>query len=373
MLSMNNDVSILFKSYYSKLLFSNFTVTSQNWHVVNNEWHSSTEENQSKLQKSAKIEQKHKGASTRDIECLRFYQSTTNKQLCTSSCTKLHLWCVKLCHRKRKCSEHVLKKPTRRFLERMKKRSKESEKSDEAEIAGVSAVSHPISRHAIRKPKTSKQTELVEFADVTVNTRKEIKQRKQRREKERDERKEKERKKRINRHEHEEEISYAHDEDRVMVDHVVSSKLPLLPSSLPTDFTKSCCYLCAQNTMAIAATIIKPQQSDKCIQVSAHELRVAMSPKLDKSCSPLLLIHTVQSSIKVRTRETSTPCPGTNKLQHKEMRPKTRKNFALFSNLMRTKCPTEQYSCKTDKITKLNDNARKRKLWNEECCKKKNA
>ncbi|EZA60637.1 hypothetical protein X777_14243 [Ooceraea biroi] len=347
-------------------------LTSQNWYVRNRERHvNSTEEGVPR--NLEKLEQKHKGVGTCDIDSpRRYHQSGTIDE---KSCAKLYLWCVKLCHRKRECSEHVLGKPTRRLLERMKKRSKECEKPDETTVASVSAAWYPrrdpISPSVTSKPKRShKQDELVQLTDVIVDTKRERKK-KERRKKEKDEREG-----------GEEEVSYARDEDFVVEDRIVSRKAPLLPPPLLTDFTKSCCYLCAQNTLAITAatttttTTTKPEQSDKYVQVSAHKLRAAMSPELDKSCSPLLLVHVARSSVKVRTRETSTLCPGTNELRRKEIiRVKKRNKFGVFPGLTRNKCPAGRHAaCETDKtIVRRDDNARKCERRNGKCCREKDA
>jgi len=149
----------------------------------------------------------------------------------------------------------------------------------------------------------------------------------------------------------------------------VKEQVPMKPPSIANNFTKSCCYLCAQNTLAIAAAtaISKPEQSDKCVQVSAHKFQVETSPALDKSYIPL----PVQSFVKVRTRETSTLCPS-----RVVPRAKKHKKFAMFPELTRTKCPARRYApCeRTDKSTaRHNNNAEKRRSTNEKCCGKKNA
>ncbi|KMR02414.1 histone-lysine n- h3 lysine-79 specific-like isoform x3 protein [Lasius niger] len=167
-------------------------------------------------------------------------------------------------------------------------------------------------------------------------------------------------------------------EDHVPEDHVPEDHVPGKPPSPLTDFTKSCCYLCAQNTLAIATASAKPEQSDKCVQVSAHKFHAETSPTLDKSCSPtLLLVRTVQSSVKVRTRETSTLCPGTSMVRRGETEPrsKKRKKFSVFLGLTRTKCPAGRQACETDKPAAAgrDNNAEKREPRNEKCCREKNA
>ncbi|CAL1680089.1 unnamed protein product [Lasius platythorax] len=318
-------------------------------------------------------EQKHKGVDTRDIDLLYRYRS--------KSCVKLRLWCAKLCRKKKKYSKRVLREPTRWFLEQVTERSRECEKPDDVAVAGVSAVRHrePISRQsAPRKSKRGrKHDEAVEVADKDVFE--EI-----RAERRRKERKEKERRERRERRKREERMPHfivdTHLETRdehpeVPEDH---DHVPGKPPSPLTDFTKSCCYLCAQNTLAIATASAKPEQSDKCVQVSAHKFHAETSPTLDKSCSPtLLLVRTVQSSVKVRTRETSTLCPGTSMVRRGETEPrsKKRKKFSVFLGLTRTKCPAGRQACETDKPAAAgrDNNAEKREPRNEKCCREKNA
>lgn len=223
--------------------------------------------------------------------------------------------------------------------------------------------------------------------DVSEDTREKRKERR-RREKEERRRKvmtEEERRQRRERRKLEEHVPHpvdmrlvAHDDDLVAEDRVI----PVKPLSSIAEFAKSCCYLCAQNTLAIAAAaaavVPKPEQSDKCVQVSAHKFHAETSPTLDKSCSPLLLVRTVQSSVKVRTRETGTLCPGASAVPRGEMGPrdaKKRKKFTVFPGLTRTKCPAGRHAaCETDKSTaRRDDNAEKREPRSERCCKEKNA
>ncbi|XP_067205276.1 pre-mRNA-splicing factor CWC22 homolog isoform X2 [Linepithema humile] len=352
------------------------------WHNANREWrvNYTTKDEGSVPKNPEKTEQNHKGVDTRDHSPHR-YQS--------KSCAILRLWCVSLCRRKKKYSKRVLGKPTRRFLEHIiKKRSRECGNRDEAAVAGVSTASHRESispRSGSEKSKRSrKQDETVEVADkedISVDVRKERKDRKKRKAREEEERERKERerrerrekKERSERRKQEEEILHltdaqvsTRDEDIVVEDHI-----PRKPP--PTDFTKNCCYLCAENTLAIAAATSKPEQSDKCVQVSAHKLHTETFPMLDKSCSPLLLVRTVQSSVKVRTRETSTLCPDASVALRKETRTKKRKKFSVFPRLTRTKCPAgRNAACETDKLAaRRDDNSEKRELRIEKCCREK--
>lgn len=268
---------------------------------------------------------------------------------------------------------------------------------DTMAVAGVSTAPYRESISHRDAPKKSrrdrKQDESVEVVDkdVSEDTREERRERR-RREKEVRRRKvmtEEERRQRRERRKLEEYVPQpvdtrpvARDDDLVAEDRVVPAK----PPTSIADFEKSCCYLCAQNTLAIAAAtaaaaaVPKPEQSDKCVQVSAHKFRAETFPTLDKSCSPLLLVRTVQSSVKVRTRETGTvPCPGASAVPRGETGPrgvaKKRKKFTVFPGLTRTKCPAGRHAaCEIDKSTAgRDDNAEKREPRGERCCREKNA
>ncbi|XP_029161876.1 DNA ligase 1-like [Nylanderia fulva] len=319
-------------------------------------------ENQLDVPKNAEqSEQEHKSVDTRDIDLLHRYRLKT---------CKLRLWCERLCRKKKEYSERVRKERTRWFL-KLKERSREREQPDDVvAVAGVSGTPRePISRGtAPRKSKKGrKQDEAVEIADKDVfeKIREEI------RRKERKERKKRERRKLeeqmrdfiVDTH-----LVTPDDRPEVPEDHV-----PGKPPSPFIDFTKTCCYLCAQNTLAIAAASAKPEQSDKCVQVSAHKFHAETPPTLDKSCSPtLLVVRTVQLSAKVRTRETSTLCPGRSLPRHGETEPRSKKpknKFNVFSGLTRTKCPAGRHAaCEIDKPA-----AAEREPRNEKCCREKNA
>lgn len=312
------------------------------------------EDQQSIPETSDKASQKHKKIDTHDVESPRRYQSVNTDE---EWYVKPRLWCAR-CHRKKKKKYRELELGTRRLLGRVRQRCKESEKSDDE--AGVSSAPH---RESISRPsgpeksmRSRKQDSPAEVADkdVTGKRRKERK-RDEQEERRRRERKERERQERRERREREKRIPPVVDEQ---------------PAAQPKDFLQSCCYLCAQNTLAIAAAAkLKPQQSDKCVQVSAHQFHPE-TPALDKSCSTTLLFRTVQSSVKVRTRETSTLCPGMSaQRRHTENK---RKKLSVFPRLTWTKCPVRRHvACETDKSARR-DNAEKReRARNEKCCAEK--
>lgn len=311
-----------------------------------------------------KTKQEHKGVDTRD----------SDSSFGSKPCVEIRLWCLRMCRAKKRYSERVLRKSTRQILKRIKARSKECERPDDTmAVAGVSTMPHREAmnhRDAPKKSRSRKQDEAMEV-DTDVS-RMERKMRK-REEKRRRVMMEEERERRRERRKHEERIPYPVDTRLVARDDdlAVEDLVPVKPPSI-ADLAKSCCYLCVQNTLAIAA-VSRPEQSDKCVQVSAHKFHAETSPKLDKSCSPVLLVRTVQSSVKVRTRETSTLYPGTSAvpLPRGETGPRTkkRKKFVVFPGLTRTKCPAGRYAaCETDKFRR-DDNAKKPEL---RCCREKN-
>ncbi|XP_076395086.1 uncharacterized protein LOC105663555 [Megachile rotundata] len=114
------------------------------------------------------------------------------------------------------------------------------------------------------------------------------------------------------------------------------------------DFTKSCCYLCAQNAMAIAAAIsAQKDKSNVYIQTSVRFKE--RTDTTDKSCSPMMYVRTVQSSVKVRTRDMGTLHP--EKKKKKKAKPKL--NFKRFSIIPKVKLPgyprVRTVACETDK------------------------
>lgn len=366
-------------------------------------------------EKSEKTKQIDKSVDTHDLDSLRGYQrSVSNGNF------KSHLWCIIFCKKKKPPVLHV-RKPKRRFLKRIIKRSKESEKVNEAASA-VPGISHresitsrtdptksrkspkqdvpmeltdKVSEEAgkekqARKEETEKKEEEKEKRKKKKKERKEEEREKKKEEKEKakEEKREKKRKERkeeemdqeeqdkkerkqkarqvgIEEFKDEEKIPYsvdmhqtAHNEQFVK-DYVTSMKLP-------SDLTKTCCYLCAQNTLAIAAAASKVEKFDKSIQVMTHDL-LAKVPMLDKSCSAILPVRTVQSYVKVKTRETSTLCPGAKRKDEKA----TKRKFYIFPKLTWTKCPAgRNAACVTDNSVRR-DNTEKHEPRNERCCRAK--
>ncbi|XP_011699081.1 PREDICTED: stress response protein nst1-like [Wasmannia auropunctata] len=325
-----------------------------------------TKEDQRDVTRDAgQTEQKHKSVDTHDINSSRRRRSR--------SCVKLRLCCLRLCRAKRRCSERVMRKP-RQLLQRIKARSKECRKPDDTTaVAGVSTV--PLSRDAPKKSRRGPEDEAVEEVadrkDVSEDARKERKERRKREREERRERRKREEHVVARAVEPADARPTTRDDDLVVAkDQAIPVKPPLI-----ADLAKTCCYLCVQNTLAIAAAASRPEQSDKYGQVSTHKFPAETTTTVDRSCSPILLVRTVQSFVRVRTRETGTLCPGTSAPPPAMPRAKKRKKFAVFPGLTRTKCPAGQRAaCVTDKSRRDDEDARKkREPRNERCCGERNA
>lgn len=113
------------------------------------------------------------------------------------------------------------------------------------------------------------------------------------------------------------------------------------------DFTKSCCFLCAKNAMAIAAAISGQEgKSHAAIQTTVHFKETSTT---DKSSSPMNYVRTVQSSVKVKTRDMGTGYPEKKK-KKKRSRPKL--NFKRLSIIPKIKFPgypkVRTVACGTD-------------------------
>ncbi|XP_076166218.1 uncharacterized protein LOC143146094 [Ptiloglossa arizonensis] len=132
-----------------------------------------------------------------------------------------------------------------------------------------------------------------------------------------------------------------------------------IPKENVADFTKSCCYLCAQNTMAIAAAIAnKVEKSNISIQVSAYFERKSTSVK--NSSAPHL--RTVQSSVKVKMHDMGTLYPEEKKPKKAKGKFKMKKLNNILPKLKVQKQPKVQtVGCGTDKTRRVPQCRAKRK------------
>lgn len=118
------------------------------------------------------------------------------------------------------------------------------------------------------------------------------------------------------------------------------------------DFTKSCCYLCAQNTMAIAAGLSSNvEKLHVSIQASTKETFTS-----DKSCSPSINVRNVKSSVKVKTRDMSTSFPD----EKKSKRPRLKlKKLNILPKLKLAVLPKQRtVGCETDKSVRCKNMAK---------------
>lgn len=118
------------------------------------------------------------------------------------------------------------------------------------------------------------------------------------------------------------------------------------------DFTKSCCYLCAKNTMAIAAALSgKADKFHMSIQASTKEILTS-----DKSVSPSTQVRTVQSSVRVKMRNMGTLVPDKKKSKNMRQRLKIKKFPKIFPKLRRSSYPkVRTVACETIKSMRNNN------------------
>lgn len=133
------------------------------------------------------------------------------------------------------------------------------------------------------------------------------------------------------------------------------------------DITKSCCFLCAENSLAISAAIgPRPICSDKSVDAYCME-------KIEASCSPIKLpihVRTVKSSLRVKVKDTCTSYGNMPKPKKK------RKKFRLFPKVKKSTCPNQKVrpkrrtvGCVTENLSK-SEEPKKEKI-HEPCCKDK--
>ncbi|XP_054008016.1 uncharacterized protein LOC128892006 [Hylaeus anthracinus] len=119
------------------------------------------------------------------------------------------------------------------------------------------------------------------------------------------------------------------------------------------DFTKSCCYLCATNAMALAAAMSgRVDKLNMSIQASIHFEEKATSVKND---GLPMRVRTVQSSVKVKTRDMSTLYPE----EKKPKKPKAKLKLKNLNIFPKVKVPIQpkvrHVACGTDKTMRSNN------------------
>ncbi|KAI4484022.1 hypothetical protein M0804_007478 [Polistes exclamans] len=167
----------------------------------------------------------------------------------------------------------------------------------------------------------------------------------------------------------EKSVSYATDNRDIRESNISNDR-----EILTRDITKSCCFLCTENSLAIAAAIgPKPICSDKSIE--AYETET-----IEKSCSPIKFpvhVRTIKSSIRIKVKDTCTSYakvdtakPPKPPKPSKPKKQKKRKKFRLFPKVKHTICPVKRtVGCVTeDSLKSCKPNEEKK---HEPCCKDK--
>ncbi|XP_047360474.1 uncharacterized protein DDB_G0283697-like [Vespa velutina] len=278
---------------------------------------------------------------------------------------KLSLWCGKLCgwrkkngeKDKRKLNKKSKRKKSKRerycgFCKR-KNKNKENEEEEEEEEEG-SAVR--VNRAAKQPKMRDKEHQTFDQSDSKTSV--------EERKKSRAERKKEKALKGKNSGHLEKSVSYAKD-NRYTGDQ--RSKINRDRDRLTGDITKSCCFLCAENSLAIAAAIgPRPICSDK--SVDAYGMK-----GIETSCSPIKLpvhVRTVKSSLRIKVKDTCTSYGNMPKAKKK------RKKFKLFPKVKKTTCPNDKVIPKRRTVGCVTENPSKsekpkEKKINEPCCKDK--
>ncbi|KAF7388331.1 hypothetical protein HZH68_012273 [Vespula germanica] len=294
---------------------------------------------------------------------------------------KLVLWCGKLCGRgkkkdgkkdKKKLEESKPKKSKReRYCgfckkKKTKKKKKKREADDEEEdderyerYEGYEDSAVPVSRaerQARMRDRDSRDREYQTFdrSDSTYG---------EERKKSKAERKKEKTLKRKDSDRLEKSVSYA---DRYADDQ--RNRYHSDRERSRRDITKSCCFLCAENSLAIAGAIgPKPVCSNK--SVDAYDTET-----IETSCSPIKLpvhVRTVKSTFRVKVRDTCTSYGNIPKAKKKK-----RKKFRLFPKIKKSTCSNRKVQpkrrtvgCVTESLTKTKKPEEKKVL--EPCCREK--
>ncbi|KAK1136681.1 hypothetical protein K0M31_001223 [Melipona bicolor] len=270
------------------------------------------------------------------IQATNSNRNYTLKKRLDNVAKRIYQWCAQCCGKKKAKLTKVHKSTSdffKHLKEKCKDRKKKKEKPTFREERSVSPVQHESEVGEILRRETpiferEFEEEEDEIFDMT------------------DKKKAKEKKKKKKKKEKEDVpessfpafLSYQKEE-------LVKDRAP----DVGIDFTKTCCYLCAQNAMAIAAAISKVGKFHVSIQASTKEILT-----FDKSCTPTMQVRTVQSSVKVRTRDMGT-LPYKEK--GKRLRPKLKlKKFNIIPKLKFPVYPkVRTVACETDKSMRHNN------------------
>ncbi|KAL2738594.1 glutamic acid-rich protein-like isoform X2 [Vespula maculifrons] len=286
---------------------------------------------------------------------------------------KLVLWCGKLCGRgkkkdgkkeKKKLKESKPKKSKRErycgFCKKKKKKKKKKEADEEEDDERYeryeryedSAV--PVSRAERQARMRDREYQTLDRSDSTYG---------EERKRSKAERKKEKALKRKDSDRLEKSVSYA---DRNIDDQ--RHRYHNDRERSRRDITKSCCFLCAENSLAIAGAIgPKPVCSNK--SVDAYEMET-----IETSCSPIKLpvhVRTVKSTFRVKVRDTCTSYGNIPKAKKKK-----RKKFRLFPKIKKSTCPNRKVQPKRRTVGCVTESQSKtkkpeEKKVHEPCCREK--
>jgi len=250
--------------------------------------------NTKRKHKEHKEHKKHKHKENnkeREIDEEIDRDSVEERHGCGSCCSRqLYYWCTSCCRKKK----------------RKKKRKLEE----------------------VPEPEHEPEPDDVHLEPELVNERERNERLKRRKEREIKKRKKEERRERKRRERAERHAAVDMRED---VPHVVED--PKKPPSVPIDPTKTCCYLCVQNTMAIMAASAKPERCDKSVQALTVRLPIAVDTR---PCRSLILMRATQSPIRVRMRDASVMCIDEECIE-KVKRP------MVLPRVTKMRCPARPY------------------------------
>ncbi|XP_043601768.1 uncharacterized protein LOC122576054 [Bombus pyrosoma] len=299
----------------------------------NSSEYSSTQPVSGRGSNSRKIRGKERRGE-RGRENVQTANSTANKRP-DNVAKRTYQWCTQCCGKKKAKIVRARKSKSnffKRLKEKCKKRKRKKKRTSFSEERSVSPIRYeerrvsPVQHEGVIR-ETSREEKDERFDDS--KGAKEIRKRKKK-------------KKMKDVSEPPVRMFQTDQEEKVINNHA---------SELGIDFTKSCCYLCAQNTMAIAAAMSKMGKFHMSIQASTKETLTS-----DKSCSPTMHVRTVQSSVKVKMRDMGTLHP--DKKKSKRSRPKLKLNKRL-NILPRLKFPpypkVRTVACGTDRSMKRNN------------------
>ncbi|XP_060824557.1 uncharacterized protein LOC132911713, partial [Bombus pascuorum] len=279
----------------------------------------------------------------RGSENVQTANSTANKRP-DNVAKRIYQWCTQCCRKKKAKIVRARKSKSnffKRLKEKCKKRKIKKKKTTFSEERSVSPIQYEERRVAPVQYE-ERRVSPVQHEDVVRETSREEKDERFDESKGAREIRKRKKKKKKDVSEPPVRMFETDQEEKVIKDHA---------SELGIDFTKSCCYLCAQNTMAIAAAMSKIGKFHMSIQATTKETLTS-----DKSCSPTMHVRTVQSSVKVKMRDMGTLHP--DKKKSRRSRPKLKLNKKL-NILPRLKFPAypkvRTVACGTDKSMKHNN------------------